>query len=94
MPTRLNVVGNQVRLLREQAELTQEQLAAKCQVIGLDITRGTLAKIESEKRSVYDHEIPFLALALGVQLPELFPTKPESLKRKIRNPAGSRRSKG
>ena len=87
----LNIIGPQVRALREAAGLTQEQAAARCQRFGLDITRGTLAKIEACVRSVSDHEIPFLARALSAPIPALFPAKLVPLTRKVRNPLGTRR---
>jgi transcriptional regulator with XRE-family HTH domain len=82
----LNVIGQKCREIREALGLTQDQVAAKCQVLGLDITRGTLAKIESRVRAVSDHEIPFLAKALDTPLQTLFPAKLRPLKRKPRNP--------
>jgi len=87
----LNVTGPKIRALRETAGLTQEQLAARCQRLGLDITRGTLAKIEATVRSVSDHEIPFIARALAASLDALFPKTPITLERKPRNPHGTRR---
>ena len=92
-PKKLNVIGPKVREIREQNGLTQEQLAAKCQVLGFDLTRGTLAKIESRVRAVSDHEIPFLAKALGSAVEALFPKKLQRLERKPRNPGGTRRNK-
>ena len=71
MPT--NIPGNQVRKLRSQQDLSQEQLSAKCQRVGLDISRGTLAKIEAGVRCVSDQEALLLALALGVVVADLFP---------------------
>ena len=68
-----NITGNQVRKLRSQQDLSQEQLSAKCQRVGLDISRGTLAKIEAGVRCVSDGEAFLLALALGVGVAELFP---------------------
>ncbi|TOF00629.1 transcriptional regulator, partial [Vibrio parahaemolyticus] len=38
--TMMNVVGVNIRQLRKQQKITQEQLSAKCNVIGLDISRG------------------------------------------------------
>ncbi|MEI6560455.1 MAG: helix-turn-helix transcriptional regulator [Verrucomicrobiota bacterium] len=87
----LNVIGPQIRALRETAGLTQEQLAARCQRLGLDITRGTLAKIEASVRSVGDHEIPFIARALASSLDALFPKTLIPLRRKPRNPHGAQR---
>ena len=71
MPT--NITGNQIRKLRSQLDLSQEQLSAKCQRVGLDISRGTLAKIEAGVRCVSDQEALLLALALGVGVADLFP---------------------
>jgi transcriptional regulator with XRE-family HTH domain len=85
----LNVIGPQVRALRESAGLTQEKLAARCQRLGLDITRGTLAKIEAAVRSVSDHEIPFIARALSAPLDALFPRKLVVVTRKTRNTHGA-----
>ena len=71
MPT--NIIGKVVSRLRNQQGLSQEQLSAKCQRVGLDISRGTLAKIEAGVRCVSDQEALLLAQALGVGVADLFP---------------------
>ena len=53
-------IGNNIRTLREKASLTQEQLSAKLQVRGCDITRSALAKIEVGQRHLYPDEILIL----------------------------------
>ncbi|EOV9224286.1 helix-turn-helix domain-containing protein [Vibrio parahaemolyticus] len=70
--TMMNVVGVNIRELRKQQKITQEQLSAKCNVIGLDISRGTLAKIEAGVRQVTDIEIMLIAKALKVSEGALF----------------------
>ncbi|EHK2872865.1 helix-turn-helix domain-containing protein [Vibrio diabolicus] len=70
--TIVNVVGAQVRKLRKEQKLTQEQLSARCNVIGLDISRGTLAKIEAGVRQVTDVEVVQIAKALKVNVSTLF----------------------
>ncbi|MBE7002139.1 MAG: helix-turn-helix transcriptional regulator [Ruminococcaceae bacterium] len=50
-------VGKNIRSLREKAGLTQEQLAAKLQLGGCDITRSAVAKIEVGQRHLYPDEI-------------------------------------
>jgi transcriptional regulator with XRE-family HTH domain len=70
---RLNVVGPQVRRIRYQQGLTQPAFSAKCQVIGWDISRESLAKIESRLRGVTDIEVLKLAKALRVHFSVLFP---------------------
>jgi len=91
MPAILNVIGPILQKLRVAKGLTQEQVAARCQVRGFDLTRGTLAKIESQVRAVSDHEIPFLALGVDAEIQELFPRTPKSLIRTPRNPKGTKR---
>ena len=71
LPT--NIIGKQVSRLRNGLDLSQEDLSAKCQRQGLDISRGTLAKIEAGVRCVSDQEALLLAQALGVSVSELFP---------------------
>lgn len=68
-----NVIGEQVRKLRYARELTQETLAAKCNVLGWDLSRGTLAKIEAGLRCVTDAELFVLAKALKLELRDLYP---------------------
>ena len=71
MPT--NIIGKQVSRLRNGLNISQEQLSARCQRVGLDISRGTLAKIESCVRCVSDQEAFLLGQALGVSVSDLFP---------------------
>jgi transcriptional regulator with XRE-family HTH domain len=74
-----NVVGSQIRKVRGKLGLTQEQVAANCQLAGLDISRSTLGQIESRLRYVTDEELMILAALLGVALEALYPE--ELLKR-------------
>ncbi len=66
-------VGQKVRRLREAGGLTQEQLAARLQVRGCDVTRSALAKIEAGQRHVYAFELRQLREALGTTYEELLP---------------------
>lgn len=50
----------------------QNQLAARCNIVGLNISRSTLAKIESKVRWVTDSEAALLAKALKVGVGELY----------------------
>ena len=68
-----NVVGAQVRSLRRAQRLLQRDLCARCQVAGFDLSRESLAKIESGFRVVSDTEVVLLAWALRVPLLTLFP---------------------
>lgn len=75
-----NIVGPVIRKLRYQQGLTQEMLAARCAVCGLDISRGTLSKIEAQLRCVTDAELVVLAKALRVKLDTIFPSSSRPVK--------------
>jgi transcriptional regulator with XRE-family HTH domain len=68
-----NVVGPQVRKLRYQLGMTQEALAARCGVLGWDLSRATLSKIEAQLRCVTDAELELLAKALRTEIAALYP---------------------
>ena len=50
-------MGRHLAKLRQDKGLTQEQLAARLQVQGCDLTRSALAKIEVGQRHLYPDEI-------------------------------------
>ena len=66
-------VGRNIRSVRMQEKLSQEQLAAKAQLLGCDLTRSALAKIECGQRSIYPDELKALHLALNVPYDTLLP---------------------
>jgi len=70
-----NIVGPQVRRLRYEQGLTQETLAARCGVLGWDLSRATLSKIEAQLRCVMDTELRVLAESLKVGIQDLFPPR-------------------
>ncbi len=71
-------VGNNIRTLRENKNITQEILAAKLQVNGCDITRSAVAKIEVGQRHLYPDEIILIKRILGVTYDEIFDIKGET----------------
>ncbi|MBE0421311.1 helix-turn-helix transcriptional regulator [Pseudoalteromonas nigrifaciens] len=68
----MNIIGKNVRIIRENKGWTQEQLAAKCNLIDWEISRSTLAKIESNVRGVTDIEVSYFSLVLNVEIAILF----------------------
>jgi transcriptional regulator with XRE-family HTH domain len=68
-------IGKNIKTLRERADLTQEELAAKLQLSGCDITRSSLAKIEVGQRHLYPDEIVLLKDILHAQYNEIFDIK-------------------
>lgn len=61
-----NIVGPVVRQIRKEKGLTQAELCARLNLLGWDIGRDTLAKLETRVRWVADFEIIKLADALAV----------------------------
>ncbi|MBR3968347.1 MAG: helix-turn-helix transcriptional regulator [Clostridia bacterium] len=66
------IVGSNIRKLRKKANLTQEQLVAKLQLNGCDITRSALAKIEVGQRHLYPDEIILIKEILRVDYSAIF----------------------
>ena len=68
-----NICGKRLYLLRKtkQPKLSQRAFAEKCQLLGLDIDKNAVQRIESGKRFVTDIELVCFAQILNVSLDEL-----------------------
>ena len=66
-----NIVGGNLRRTRRSRGLTQVDVVARCQLLGWQLSRETLAKIEAEMRRVNDAEVAMLARAMGVDVDHL-----------------------
>lgn len=66
-----HMVGVKIRDLRVSQNLTQEQLAAKLQLLECDISRSTLANIEAGLRHIYTWELKAFREVLGVSCDDL-----------------------
>lgn len=67
-------IGNNIRLLRERAGVTQDYLATKLQLCGCDVTRSAIAKIEVGQRHLYPDEIILIKNILNASYEEIFNT--------------------
>lgn len=65
---RCNISGIQIKKMREILKLSQEQLAAKIQLLGLNITQQAISRIEKGDRLVADFELKYFAQALDVSI--------------------------
>jgi len=65
-------LGKNIRKIRESKKITQEQLSAKLQINGCDITRSAVAKIEVGQRHIYPDEIKLIKEILNVSFDEIF----------------------
>lgn len=64
-------IGSNIRKLRMEKNITQEQFSAKLQVLGCDITRSAFAKIEVGQRHIYIDEVKLILEILGITFEEL-----------------------
>ena len=66
-----NLCGKKVAEYRKHMGISQRQLADKLQLLGLDVDKNAVQRIEAGKRFVTDIEIVFLSKALGVTVNDL-----------------------
>ncbi len=69
-----NIIGERVRLARRRAKppITQIDLAARLQTLGLQVDQAAVSRIESGSHEVTDVEVAMIAKALGVTVGWLF----------------------
>lgn len=66
-----NLSGENVRIAREAKRLSQEQLAAKMQLEGVQLSQKAISRIETGERVVADYELLILSRVLGVSVAAL-----------------------
>jgi transcriptional regulator with XRE-family HTH domain len=57
--------------------MEQQDLATSCNLLGFDISRAGISKIEMGIRQVTDLEVALIAMALEVSILDLFPENRE-----------------
>lgn len=65
-------IGNNIRKLRESAGYTQDYVATQFQLLGCDITRSAIAKIEVGQRHIYPDELILFKKILDVSYDDIF----------------------
>ena len=66
-----NISGKNIAMLRVEMKLSQRQLADKMQLVGIDIDKNAVQRIECGKRFVTDIEIVAFAKVFGKSVEEL-----------------------
>ena len=66
-----NASGRKIKELREAAGLSQEQLAAKVQLVGLNLNQKAISRIETGDRVVPDFELLFFSEVFDVSVETL-----------------------
>ena len=80
MKTVRNLVGPTIRALRNQQNLSQAKLAAKCQMVGWDVSRDMIAAIEGQVRCVTEVELVGLSKILNVCEESLLPERKAAMR--------------
>ncbi|MBR2499605.1 MAG: helix-turn-helix transcriptional regulator, partial [Clostridia bacterium] len=52
-----NLIGERLKVLRNQKNLSQRDLARELQLIGIDMDKNVITRIETNKRYVTDFEL-------------------------------------
>lgn len=65
-----NISGKKLKELRIAFKLSQQELAEKMQLEGIDLTSKEISKIETNKRLVQDFELFAFAKIFGVSADE------------------------
>lgn len=69
---RNNIVGVAVHEYRKQLRISQRELADRLQIIGLDIDKNAVQRIESGQRFITDIELIYLAQVFNITVEELY----------------------
>lgn len=72
---RNNICGINIAKFRKEMKISQRILADKLQLIGLDIDKNAIQRIEAGKRFVTDIELLAISRSLNKTLNELFDIK-------------------
>ncbi len=68
---KLNVLGNRIKYYREKNNLTLVQLSDKLQLLGIDIPKNSLQRLEKGMRSIKDFELAGFSKVLNVSIDEM-----------------------
>ena len=67
-----NWIGSNLKKIRLLNGLSQEQLIAQLNLLGLDLDRTSLSRIENQNREVCDYELVYFSKALKVNIVDLY----------------------
>ncbi len=67
-----NICGAAIAKYRKKLHFSQRALADALQLIGLDVDKNAIQRMESGQRFITDIELVYLAQALGTTIEQLF----------------------
>lgn len=66
-----NISGKVIAAKRKEMKISQRQLADRLQLLGMDVDKNAIQRIEAGKRFVTDIELVFFARVLSLSYNEL-----------------------
>ncbi len=76
-----NLIGQRLKELRASTGLSQRGLARKLQLIGVDMDKNVITRIETNKRYVSDIELWALSRVFGVSYDYLIDGKKQNMQK-------------
>lgn len=65
-------IGQNIQKLRRQSNLTQEQVIAKMHLMGLEISKSTYAKLETNRMNIKVSELMALKTIFDAEIQDFF----------------------
>ena len=65
-------IGHNIQALRRRAGMTQDQVVAKLQLMGLSISKSTYAKLETNRMNIKVSELIALSKIFDADIAEFF----------------------
>lgn len=72
---RNNICGKNIAVFRQKLQVSQRGLAEKMQLVGIDLDKNAIQRIESGKRFVTDIEMVAFAKVFNVSMEQLLTEK-------------------
>lgn len=67
-----NLIGKNLKKIRTKLKMSQQELSAKLELLGVYVCRGSISRIEDRSRTVTDIELFAIAEVLDVDVKELY----------------------
>lgn len=68
---KLNVIGNKIKHYREKNNLSQTEMSNKLLLIGIDIPKNSIQRIENGSRIIKDYELAGFSKIFNISTDEL-----------------------
>ena len=67
-----NICGKNIKKIRKEQKVTQDELCARMQVMGYQISRSDISKLENSKKFITDFEVLGFYKELKISILELY----------------------